>query len=122
MKPITRKILTELSENNPKNNPKKYQFGLIDDINDKIENIDWDNKLESVYKKYEEARDFADKVVNDSAIEWEGVNEQIAFLEDALDELGVEPMDSIATAVNEADRIGRQIDGLVDDLSSGVLA
>ena len=101
---------------------KKHHFGLIDDINDKISNIGWDDKLDAVYTKYEEARDFADKVVYDSTIEWEGVNEQIAFLENALDELGVEPMGSIADAVNEADRIGRQIDGLVDDLSSGVLA
>lgn len=101
---------------------KKYHFGLIDDINDKLNNMDWDNKLDSVYKKYEEAKDFADSVVNEATIEWEGVNEQIAFLENALEELGVEPMASIDDAVNEADRIGRQIDGLVDDLGSGVLA
>jgi|TARA_R110000765_G_scaffold126491_4_gene224299 hypothetical protein len=125
MKTTREKFLKEVSTLKARTNlskAKKYHFGLIDDINDKISNIGWDDKLDAVYTKYEEARDFADKVVYDSTIEWEGINEQIAFLENALDELGVEPMGSVADAVNEADRIGTQIDGLVDDLSSGVLA
>ena len=100
----------------------KVELGLIDDIFRDIDNLGWDDKLSSVYRKYEEARDFSDAIYNESLSTYNNLREQLDFLENALNELGVEPMGSVAEARTELDRIGRQIEGLQDDLNSGVLA
>ena len=112
------KFLLQLS----KNNLKKYEFGLIDDIFRDIDNLDWSNKLQSVYEKYAEARDFGDRILNESAATYRELKEQLDFLENALNELGVEPMGSVAEAKEKLRTIESQIDGLEDDLNSGVLA
>jgi hypothetical protein len=100
----------------------KVHLGLIDDIWGKIDSLDWDNKLDSVYTKYQEARSFADGIVSEATSEYEGIRTQLDFLENALEELGVPPMASVDEGINEADKIERQIGGLIDDLNSGVLA
>ena len=101
---------------------QKIHLGLIDDIWTKIDNLNWDSKLDSVYTKYNEARDFADNIVDEATTEYGEIRTQLDFLEGALNDLGVENMPSLDEGINESDRIGRQIQGLIDDLNSGVLA
>tara|TARA_R110000787_G_scaffold12678_3_gene40735 strand:+ start:956 stop:1351 length:396 start_codon:yes stop_codon:yes gene_type:complete len=101
---------------------QKIHLGLIDDIWTKIDNLNWDSKLDSVYTKYNEARDFADNIVDEANTTHEEIRTQLDFLEGALNDLGVENMPSLDEGINESDRIGRQIQGLIDDLNSGVLA
>ena len=99
----------------------KVQLGAIDDIYDGIDRMDWDNKLQSVYDIYREANDFAESIKNNAYSEYETLESNMSFLENALKDLGVEPMTSVIDGRNELDRIKTQIDGLEDDISSGVL-
>jgi len=99
----------------------KITLGSIDDILDSIDRMDWDNKLQSVYDIYSEAYDYSESVKNTASSEYDSIDARLRSVENTLEELGLEPTGDLLEAQNEMDKIQTQINGLTDDLNSGVL-
>jgi len=99
----------------------KITLGSIDDILDSIDRMDWDNKLQSVYDIYSEAYDYSESVKNTASAEYDSIDARLRSVENTLEELGLEPTGDLLEAQNEMDKIQTQINGLTDDLNSGVL-
>ena len=61
MKPTKQKFFAELNKAKSKTSLKsqKIELGAIDEIQDILNEMDWDNKLDSVYETYREAHDFS---------------------------------------------------------------
>ena len=128
MKPTTQKFFAELKKAKGKTNLKtnlkanKVQLGAIDDIWRDIDDLGWDNKLQAVYDKYEVARNYADEIIVEGTFEYETIKANLDFVENALNELGIDLPSSFAETQTEVEKIGNQLEGLKDDVSSGVLA
>tara|TARA_R110000744_G_scaffold178174_3_gene297125 strand:- start:4527 stop:4910 length:384 start_codon:yes stop_codon:yes gene_type:complete len=125
MKPSKKKFFAELKKskaNKTDLKSHKVQLGAIDDIYDKLDNIDWDNNLNEVYSKFDKATAFAGTVVNTTQTQIDEINRNLFFLEDALDELGIDGAEFVADGFAYHDRISDQLAGLKDDLKSGVLS
>tara|TARA_R110000823_G_C15629357_1_gene468514 strand:- start:97 stop:465 length:369 start_codon:yes stop_codon:yes gene_type:complete len=118
------KFFAELKKAKGRTNLKanKVQLGAIDDIWKAIYEMDWDGNLQKVYDKYEVARNYADEVIIDATYEYENIKENLDFVENSLNELGIDLPSSFAETQKEVEKIGNQLEGLKDDINSGVLA
>tara|TARA_R110002012_G_scaffold313166_1_gene524525 strand:- start:787 stop:1122 length:336 start_codon:yes stop_codon:yes gene_type:complete len=78
------KILLQLSKT------KRYDFALVDEVAQMLSEIDVQSKLDSVYSKYAEAKEFGEEILNDLEIERDSIADKVTELENVLNELGVE--------------------------------
>tara|TARA_R110000824_G_scaffold382472_1_gene575676 strand:- start:573 stop:944 length:372 start_codon:yes stop_codon:yes gene_type:complete len=102
-------------------NAKKIELGTIDEISDILEEMDWDNRLDSVYTVYREANDFAEGVLANAQNQIVAADIRMDTAMNTLRDLGLGEVQEVIDLQNEANRIRRQVQGLSDDISSGVL-
>ena len=124
MKPTTQKFFAELKKAKGKTNLKanKVQLGAIDDIHSKFDSLRWDDGLGETYDKFLSAANFGEALINETQAELDGLLENLNFLEGALSELGVDYDNLTADAWQQYNRISVQVEGLRDDMNSGVLS
>ena len=123
MKPTKEKFLAELNKAKSKTSLKsqKIELGAIDEIQDILNEMDWDNKLDSVYETYREAHDFSVGILGNAQNEIAAAYARLDSAMNTLRDLGLGEVQEVVDLQNEANRIQRQVDGLADDISSGVL-
>ena len=123
MKPTKQKFFAELNKAKSKTSLKsqKIELGAIDEIQDILNEMDWDNKLDSVYETYREAHDFSVGILGNAQNEIAAAYARLDSAMNTLRDLGLGEVQEVVDLQNEANRIQRQVDGLADDISSGVL-
>ena len=100
----------------------KVNLGAIDDIHTKFDGLRWDDGLGETYAKFLSAADFGHDLVIETESKLEEILDNLNFLEGALSELGVDYDTLTADAWQEYNRISQQVEGLKDDMNSGVLS
>ena len=124
MKPTKEKFFAELKKAKGKTNLKaqKIELGAIQEMQDALNEMDWDNRLDSVYEKYEDARNHAVEILGNAQAEIAEINSRTSSAFNTLIDLGLDETQEFIDLQNEANRIKEQVLGLSQDLGSGVLA
>jgi hypothetical protein len=100
----------------------KVELGAIDDIHDKLDNINWSDGLSETYDLFDKATAFGATLINTTEAQLDEIERNLDFLESALEELGIDSETHTAEAREDYERIRIQIEGLKDDMNSGVLS
>ena len=124
MKPTTQRFFAELKKAKGKTNLKanKVQLGLIDDIQAQLAGIHWDESLNKVYGLFFEATQEGKFVLDNTNAELDDISNKIDDLVSTLDELGMDSDSLLEPIWQEYGRIDEQVEGLKDDMNSGVLS
>lgn len=100
-----------------KNSPKKFEFALVDEVAQMLSEIDVQSKLDTVYSKYAEAKEFGEEILNELEIERDNIADKVTELENVLNELGVES-DIAEKYSDDIYTIDREREGLMQYLDS----
>ena len=118
-----KKYLNRLPKNLKKfNKIEKIELGAIDDIHDKLDSINWSDGLSETYSLFDKATSFGATLINTTEAQLDEIERNLDFLEGALEELGIDSETHTAEARQDYERIRTQIEGLKDDMNSGVLS
>tara|TARA_R110001583_G_scaffold40461_2_gene129245 strand:- start:10104 stop:10451 length:348 start_codon:yes stop_codon:yes gene_type:complete len=101
---------------------QKHNLGAINVLQDALDEMEWDDRLNSVYEKYEDARNHAVEILGNAQAEIQEINARTSDIFNTLKDLGLDETQEFIDLQNEANRILRQVQGLSEDLNSGVLA